>query len=75
MVQALKNYKTDAILVVPEATTTNWWNELVKIGEVARMEGPLIIERSTDGCMPSRRVPVGTVNPALFKLRAFKICW
>ncbi|GAQ85469.1 reverse transcriptase [Klebsormidium nitens] len=75
VLQSLRNFRTDAILVVPEATTTNWWVELMSLGSGAVMAGPLAIERSTDACIPSRRVPAGTVNPALYKLRVFKINW
>lgn len=73
--QHLKEARIDAILVVPEATTTNWWIELQELRSEARVDGPITLNRSTDTCIPSRRVPAGTVNPALFKLRAFKITW
>jgi hypothetical protein len=75
MVHALKRFKTSAILEVPESKTTNSWNELINLGIEARMEGPLTIDRSTDACIPSRRVPAGTANPALHNLRAYKISW
>lgn len=75
VIQSLRNFRTDAILVVPEAATTNWWLELMHLGSDATMAGPLEIERSRDACIPSRRVPDGTVNPALYKLRVFKISW
>ena len=75
VVQSLRNFKTDAILIVPEANTTNWWLELMRLGGEATVAGPLEIERSTNACIPSRRVPDGTANPALYKLRVFKINW
>jgi hypothetical protein len=74
-IQLLKEYKVDAILVVPEAPTTNWWLELLSLKSIAKVDGPIILARSTDVCIPSRRVPPGTLNPELFMLRAFKINW
>jgi hypothetical protein len=74
-IQLLKEFQIDAVLVVPEAPTTNWWLELQGLRAGARIDGPIILARSTDVCIPSRRVPPGTVNPALFKLRVFKITW
>lgn len=74
-IQRLKEFQTDAVLIVPEAPTTNWWLELHSLSAAARIGGPIDLARSTDVCIPSRRVPPGTLNPALFKLRAFKITW
>jgi hypothetical protein len=74
-IQLLKEIRTDAVLILPEAPTINWWLELLSLRAVARIDGPIILARSTDVCIPSRRVPSGTVNPALFKLRAFKVSW
>jgi hypothetical protein len=74
-IQLLKEFKINAVLILPEAPTTNWWLELLTLRAVARIDGPIILARSTDVCIPSRRVPSGTLNPALFKLRAFKISW
>jgi hypothetical protein len=68
----MKQFRVNAILIVPEAMTTNWWIKVNSLTE-AKVEGPVAFERSTDICIPSRRVPVGTVNSALLKLRAFKI--
>jgi hypothetical protein len=75
VVQQIRHFKTSAIVIVPEATTTNWWIELHALGTVASLEGPLDLDRSTNVCIPSRRVPQGTINPALFKLKAFRITW
>jgi hypothetical protein len=75
VVQLLREYKIGAVLIVPEAPTTNWWLDLQSYKKEAKMEGPINLARSTDTCIPSRRVPPGTVNPALFKLGAFKISW
>lgn len=74
-IQLLRRYRVDAILIVPEAPTTNWWLDLQNLATVAKMDGPVSLARSTDVCIPSRRVPPGTLNPALFKLRAYKISW
>jgi hypothetical protein len=71
----LKEFCINAIFIVPEAPTTNWWIALLDLRAESRLEGPIALNRSTDICIPSRRVPVGTVNPALFKLRAYKIMW
>lgn len=73
--QLLKEFRINTILIVPEASTTNWWIDLLAMKAEAKMEGPIALDRSTDICVPSRRVPVGTVNPALYKLRAFKVTW
>lgn len=75
VIQSLKRFKTNVILVVPEATSTNWWIEMNHLIKEARIDGPLEIERSTSACIPSRRVPTGTVNPALYKLRVYKFSW
>jgi hypothetical protein len=73
--QLIQEFKIDAILIVLAAPSTNWWIDLLDLGRAAKLEGPIILDRSTDICVPSRRVPLGTVNPALFKLRAFKVIW
>jgi hypothetical protein len=73
-IQKMIRFRTDAILIVPESPTTNWWLELQALKTKAKMLGPIRLERSTDICTPSRRVP-GTLNPALFKLRAYKVAW
>jgi hypothetical protein len=73
--QLLKKSHIDAIIIVLEAPTTNWWIALLALGAEARVEGPIQLERSIDICIFSRRVPSGTVNPALFKSREFKITW
>lgn len=39
-----KEFRTDAILVVPEAPTTNWWVELLSMKKLARIDGPLLLE-------------------------------
>jgi hypothetical protein len=75
VIQRIREFKTDAILMVPEATTTNWWLDLHALSSLARVEGPLALDRSSDVCIPSRRVPSGTLNPAMFKLRVFRISW
>jgi hypothetical protein len=74
-IRMLKDSRIEAILIVPEAPTTNWWPELNAMKGQARNEGPIVLDRSTDICIPSRRVPHGTLNPALFKLRVFRISW
>jgi hypothetical protein len=66
VIQKVREFKTIAILIVPEATTTNWWLDLLALGSSAQVEGPLILDRSTDICIPSRRVRSGTLNPAMF---------
>lgn len=73
VVQNLKLFKTTAIQVIPEAPTINLWVEFIELGKEARMERPLLIERTTNACIPSRRVPPGTVNSAMFKLRVYGI--
>jgi hypothetical protein len=75
VIQSIRQFQTEAILIVPEAPTTNWWLELLAMNSTAKVEGPLELERSTNVCIPSRRVPQGTLNPAMFKLRAFRISW
>jgi hypothetical protein len=75
VIQNLKEFKTNSILVVPEAPTTNWWVQLQGLKAQARIVGPIVFERTTDICIPSRRVPLGTANPARFKLRAFRVTW
>jgi hypothetical protein len=75
VIQRIREFKTNSILIVPEASFTNWWLELHALRMAAKLEGPLVLNRSTDVCIPSRRVPRGTLNPALFKLRVFKITW
>jgi hypothetical protein len=74
-IQIIGEFRTNAIVIVPEATTTKWWIELHAMGSGARLEGPLDLDRSTNTCISSRRVPQGTLNPALFKLKAYKITW
>jgi hypothetical protein len=73
--QLVREFQTDAILIVPKAPSTNWWLGLLDLGAAAKLEGPISLDRSTDICVPSRRAPLGTVNPALFKLRVFKVTW
>jgi hypothetical protein len=75
VVQLIDKFRTNAILVVPERVATNWWIALQKIRLKAAVKGPVLIPRSTDECKPSKRVPPGTPNPALFKLLAYKISW
>jgi hypothetical protein len=75
MMVALKIYKTNAILVVPQAEATNWWIALQEIGKVAHLSEPLVLDRSSDVCIQSRRVPRGTINPAFYNLRAYRLTW
>jgi hypothetical protein len=75
VIQRIREFKTNSIVTVPEAPSTNWWLDLHALRMVARIDGPLVLNRSTDICIPSRRVPRGTLNPALFKLRVFRITW
>lgn len=74
-IQAVRRFQTDCILIVPQAEATNWWLALHQLSKVARVQGPVKLPRSTDVCAPSSRVPAGTVNPALYKLRAYMIVW
>jgi hypothetical protein len=71
-IQAVRRFRTDCVLIVPLADATNWWLALHQLGKVAKLEGPIELARSADVCAPSRRVPQGTVNPAL---HAYKIVW
>jgi hypothetical protein len=73
--QLVREFEIDAILIVPAAPSTNWWIDLLGLGRIAKLEGPILLDRSMDICVRSRRVPLGTVNPALFKLRVFKVTW
>lgn len=73
VIQAVRRFHTDCILVVPLTDATNWWLALQQLRTVARIEGPVKLPRSTDVCIPSHRVPAGTVNPALYRLQAYKI--
>jgi hypothetical protein len=73
VLQLTREYRTNLLLVVPEREATNWWVALQQMRASARIEGPVEIPRSTDMCKPSKRVPSGTANPALYKLRVFKI--
>jgi hypothetical protein len=75
VIHKVREFKTNAILIVPEATTTSWWLDLLALGSSAQVDGPLILDELTDICIPSRRVPLGTLNPTMFKLRVFKIVW
>jgi hypothetical protein len=75
VMQAVRRFETNCILIVPKAEATNWWITLLAMGQRAKLAGPLEIPRSTDICIPSRRVPKGTTNPAMFKLRAFRLTW
>ncbi|GAQ82637.1 putative Reverse transcriptase [Klebsormidium nitens] len=75
VIQAVRRYRTDCVIIVPEAPATNWWMALQNIGTEACMTGPLELPRSASICTPSFRVPQGTVNPAMYKLRAFGIRW
>lgn len=74
-VQLIREYRANILLVVPDRRACNWWISLEQLGEHAKVEGPLSIPRTTDMCRPSKRVPVGTANPALYHLQAFKIEW
>ncbi|GAQ91773.1 Hypothetical protein KFL_008500020, partial [Klebsormidium nitens] len=73
VIQSVRRFRTDCILVVPEAPATNWWMALQNIGAEACLSGPLELPRSASICAPSFRVSQGTVNPAMYKLRAFGI--
>jgi hypothetical protein len=74
VVQLIERYEVNCILVVPEQKASNWWVRLVSL-PLARKIEQIIIPRGTDTCRPSRRVPAGTANPGLFKLRAHCIEW
>jgi hypothetical protein len=74
-IQKLRQFRTDAILIVPQAPATNWWLELRNLKASARILWPMTLDRSTDICIPSRRVPKGTINLALFKSGVFKVSW
>lgn len=75
VIQTIRRFRTDCVLIVPDAPATNWWLALQEIGMQTSMQGPLELPRGKGTCSPSFRVPHGTVNPALYKLRAYMIHW
>ncbi|GAQ93282.1 Hypothetical protein KFL_014130020 [Klebsormidium nitens] len=75
VVQAIRLFQTDCVLIVPEAPATNWWLALQKFGRQTNMRGPLELPRGERTCNPSFRIPNGTVNLAVYKLRAYIIRW
>jgi hypothetical protein len=45
--QRLKEFRINAVLIVPEAPTTNWWLELIALRARTGVEGPVVLDRST----------------------------
>jgi hypothetical protein len=75
VIQAVRRFWTNCVLIVPLADAINWWLALHQLSKVARIEGSIRHARSTDVCIPSHRVPAGTVNPALYRLQAYMVIW
>jgi hypothetical protein len=74
VVQMIELFKTNCVLIVPEQKATNWWISLHR-WPLAHSPQVFEIARGTHACSPSRRVPVNTANPGLFKLWAIRIEW
>jgi hypothetical protein len=52
-------------------------NELIQLRQLqgAKVSDPYAIPRHADSCIPSSRVPEGTLNPALLQLGVVHISW
>jgi hypothetical protein len=72
MIQAVRRFRTNCILIVPLADATKWWLALHQLARIARIEGPVRLSRSTDVCIPSYRVPAGQLTP---RFTGFKHTW
>jgi hypothetical protein len=70
----IDRYRTNCILIIPEQPASNWWIHLLAL-PLAKSIERVEIRRGTDSCRPSRRVPVQTANPGLFKLQALRVEW
>lgn len=74
VIQLIERYRTNCILIVPEQPASNWWIHLLAL-PLAKPIECFEVRRGTNSCRPSRRVPVQTANPGLFKLRALRVEW
>ncbi|GAQ91116.1 DNA/RNA polymerases [Klebsormidium nitens] len=76
-IQALKRlelFKVNALVCVP-APKGSMVDIVLGRLQGARVEGPILIPKSAASCLPSLRVPNGTLNPAFLGLAVYSIQW
>jgi hypothetical protein len=70
----LENSKLEALVCMPIKEGSNEVIQLHSMQE-ARVSAPYVVPRRVESCIPSERVPLGSLNPALLQLGVVHVSW
>jgi hypothetical protein len=73
VISLIKQFKIKALLCMPIQIGSNEVIQIKSIG--ARVSEPYMVPRSSESCIPSNRVPSGTLNPSYLNLGIYMIEW